>query len=145
MEQERHIAQAELRLAAVGRGSCVLSDGSDPDWAFRTEQSLAVDLARVRGELAAAREEADLTTRAELDLFAELSDGAVHAPPDSLIRSMIVGAGATVDAGAAAARGWIAASCWSMCRCRTSRSLYCTTLRKPTSFSRASLGLGGAR
>ena len=102
VQQEKHIALAELRLAAAAQGSFLLPDGADPDWAFRTTEELKLESARLGGELAEARArlaEAHITARAEADLFQAANTGVVSAPPGSMIYSMIVGAGAAVDVG----------------------------------------------
>ena len=109
VQQEKLITLAELRLAAAMQGSFLLDDGADPDWAYRTNQDLDLELVRVTGELAKARAElaeARIVAEAEAELFEILNEGKVAAPPGSVIWSMIVGAGAAVDVGSPVAQ-WL--------------------------------------
>ena len=109
VQQEKLIALAELRLAAAERGSYVLADGADPDWAYRTAEALEVELVKTKGDLAAAEAElaeARVVAEAENELFEILNEGKVAAPPGSVIWSMIVGAGAAVDIGSPVAQ-WL--------------------------------------
>ena len=86
-----------------------MPDGADPDWAFRSRDVLQLELARITGALIEA--EASLT-KAQVDVKAAqdqldlASRGDVTAPPGSMIRSMIVGAGAAVDVGTPVAQ-WV--------------------------------------
>lgn len=109
VEQENRIAQARLRYEEIEQGRYLLADGSDPDWADRGMDAVRLELGRAEAEVRAA--EAALG-KARADVVAERarvqrdSAAAVQAPPGSVIWSMIVGAGATVDIGSPVAQ-WI--------------------------------------
>ena len=102
VERERSIAELEVRRAAAGKGVYITSDGIDPDWNDRSRDQLRRDLAQVVADLAEA--EATLASAravASIDAAAleRTSVGAATAPPRSLIWSVIVGAGASVNVG----------------------------------------------
>ena len=109
VERERNIAELEVRRAAAGKGVFITADGTDPDWNDRSRDAQRRDLARGVAELAEAEATLANARRVAATDAAALertSAGAVTAPPGSLIWSVVVGAGAAVNAGSPVA-GWL--------------------------------------
>jgi multidrug resistance efflux pump len=86
-----------------------MHDGSSPGWAYEQRQDAKTEVKRAQLALEEARlaeQEAERTLAAVRANFALQSKAAVKAPPGATIRSMVVGAGATVVAGEVVAK-WI--------------------------------------
>jgi biotin carboxyl carrier protein len=94
--------QAKLRRAAIDEGVFYSSDGSGPNWAYEQQQQAKTEIKRAQNLLQAAQlaeQEAERLLDATKETFRLQSRAAVTAPGGATIQSIIVGAGATVQAG----------------------------------------------
>ena len=108
-ERERMIALAEERRQAADRGVFLVADGRNPEWAFQSEDRVLLELAQATRALAdaqAALAEARAAAAAARQAFALISASPIVAPPDSLVWSVLAGAGAAVEVGTPVAE-WI--------------------------------------
>ena len=108
-ERERMIAHAEERLQAADRDVFLASDGRNPEWAFQSEDLVSLELAQATRALADAQAvlaEARASAAATRQAFELISASPIVAPPGSLVRSVLAGAGAAVDVGTPVAE-WI--------------------------------------
>jgi multidrug resistance efflux pump len=102
VEQEKAIAHARHRQAQAAQGVYLADDGSDPDWAFRSQDAVQLELARTRAMLADAEAvlgKARADAAAALEQFELTRDGVVEVPAGSVVWSLVVGAGASVEVG----------------------------------------------
>jgi multidrug resistance efflux pump len=94
--------QAKLRRAAIDEGVFYSGDGSGPNWAYEQQQQAKTEIKRAQNLLQAAQlaeQEAERLLDATKETFRLQSRAAVTAPGGATIQSIIVGAGATVQAG----------------------------------------------
>jgi CRP-like cAMP-binding protein/multidrug resistance efflux pump len=102
VEEERTIAELEVRRAAAEKGVFMTANGTDLGWDDRSRDELRRDIARGVAELAEA--EATLANArhvaaTDASALERTSVGAVIAPAGSLIWSTTVGAGTAVNIG----------------------------------------------
>ena len=103
------LEQIRRRRAAADNGVFMLSDGSGPNWAYEDRQEAKIEVKRARlaaAEAASAENEAEQTLAAVRANVALQGRAVVKAPPGATIRSLTVGAGASVVPGEAVAK-WI--------------------------------------
>ena len=103
------LEQIRRRRAAADNGVFMLSDGSGPNWAYEERQDAKIEIKRARlaaAEAASAENEAEQTLAAVRANVALQGRAVVKAPPGATIRSLTVGAGASVTPGEAVAK-WI--------------------------------------
>jgi multidrug resistance efflux pump len=115
-EAQQRLAEAELALAAermalerarryraaADRDIFLAPDGSSMNWAFDDRQEARIEVKRAHLELEraeAAEQAAEHAADAARGAFKLQSQAPVRAPPGSTLRSLIVGAGATVEPG----------------------------------------------
>lgn len=102
VEIETELVHSRLRHRAAQAGTFLLEDGSEPLWSARDFEAAARDLLKAEAELAAYEaqlERAWAAVDAADAAYRRRREGAVDAPAGSLVWSMRVGAGATVDIG----------------------------------------------
>jgi len=103
------LERAQRRRAAADKGVYVAPDGTSPNWAYGDRQDAKIEIKRARLQVEQAQSD-ERRARQALDAARESfrlhSRAPVLAPPDSTIRSVIVGAGATVAVGEPVAK-WI--------------------------------------
>ena len=103
------IDQAKGRRAAADSGVFIMQDGSSPNWAYEQRQDAKTEVKRARltlEEAQSAEQEAERALAAVRANYLLQSKAVVKAPAGATIRSLIIGAGATVVPGHAVAR-WI--------------------------------------
>lgn len=96
------LAQARLFRQAADEGVYMVPGGGDPTWAVTERTQTRRAIAEVRQKLTAARAElarSELLLKGEDSKFKRQSEAWVRIPRGATVRSMIVGAGATVDVG----------------------------------------------
>src|SRR5260370_36291570 len=101
------IDQVRRRRAAADGGIFIMQDGSSPNWAYEQRQDAKTEIKRARlalEEAQSAEQEAERTLAAVRANVLLQSKAAVKAPAGATIRSLIIGAGATVVPGDAVAR-----------------------------------------
>jgi multidrug resistance efflux pump len=108
-DQELEIAklQADLdnalvRRQAADRSVFITVTGQDPDWVRGERLEVKLEKKQARLELSQAQADLKLATttlKAATQDFQRLSEGAVRAPPGSVVWRVYVGSGATVRAG----------------------------------------------
>lgn len=93
---------ARVRRQAADRSVFITAAGEDPEWVRGSRMELKLEKQQTRLELRQAQAELELATAALKETAAEfqrLSEGAVSAPPGSVVWSERVAPGATVRAG----------------------------------------------
>jgi multidrug resistance efflux pump len=103
------LEQAKRRRAAADNGVFMMPDGASPNWAYDERQEAKTEIKRARlavEDAVSAGREAERTLAAVSANFRLQSKAAVSAPPGATIRSLAIGAGATVVAGETVAK-WI--------------------------------------
>ena len=113
---ERNLAEelallryAKVRRLAADSGVFITAAGEDPEWARGWRLELKLEKKRARLELEKSRAElkqALAAKEAASQDFRRLTEGAVMAPPGTVIWSALLAPGATVHAGAAVAE-WV--------------------------------------
>jgi len=102
VELETELAHAYLLQEAAQSGVFMMADGSEPIWSAADFEASAREVFHARAFLAEAEarlERAWAATDAADAAYRRRREGQVVAPPGSLVWSMRVGAGATVDIG----------------------------------------------
>ena len=103
------LERAKRYRAAADRDIYLAPDGASLNWAYDDRDEAKTEIKRARLELdraEAAEQEAERAFEAAREAYKLLNRAPVKAPPGSTIRSLIIGAGATVEAGNAVAT-WI--------------------------------------
>jgi multidrug resistance efflux pump len=101
-EFQAKLDYARVRRAAADHSVFITTDGEDPEWVRDERLELKIEKQKTRLELRQAQAELALATAALATTaqdFHQLSEGAVRAPPGSVIWSERVAPGATVRAG----------------------------------------------
>jgi multidrug resistance efflux pump len=108
-ELQASLDYARVRGEAAGSGVFITASGEDPEWVRGWRLELKLEKKQARVELRQAQAEMRLAAAAleaaEQD-FRRLSEGAVTAPPGSVVWSELVAPGATVPAGSPVAE-WL--------------------------------------
>jgi multidrug resistance efflux pump len=101
-ELQATLNYAEVRRRAADHSVFITAAGLDPEWVSASRLELKMEKNRARLELQQAETELELATaalKAATADFQRLNEGAVRAPPGSIIWSVYVGSGAAVRAG----------------------------------------------
>jgi len=110
LEEERHaLVRLKRRRAAADEGLFLTADGASLDWAYSDRRDAKTEVKRARQQLEEATAEAALAQQALVaarDLFSLQRKAPVLAPPGAIVRSILVGGGATVGVGDPVAK-WI--------------------------------------
>jgi multidrug resistance efflux pump len=109
VEYQARLAYARVRREAADASVFITLEGDDPDWVRGERMDLKLEKKQARLELRQAQAELALATAALTVAaadFERLSEGAVRAPPGSIVWSERVAPGATVRAGAPVAE-WL--------------------------------------
>jgi multidrug resistance efflux pump len=110
LEAERHaVERLKRRRIAADQGLFLTADGASLDWAYADRRDAKTEVKRARLQLEAAQAElevADKALAAAREAWRLQHQAPVVAPPGSILRSIIVGSGATVGVGDPVAK-WI--------------------------------------
>jgi multidrug resistance efflux pump len=101
-ELQAKLDYGRVRRAAADRSVFITTEGEDPEWVRDERLELKIEKHKTRVELRQAEAELALARAARtatVQDFRQLSQGAVSAPPGSVIWSERVAPGATVRAG----------------------------------------------
>jgi len=101
-ELQASLDYARVRRQAADSSVFITGAGEDPEWARGSRMELKLEKQQARLELRQAQAELELATAALKEAAAEfrrLREGAVSAPPGSVVWSQRVAPGATVRAG----------------------------------------------
>jgi HlyD family secretion protein len=110
LEAERHaLERLKRRRTAADDGLFLSADGASLDWAYADRRDAKTEVKRARLQLEQVQAEvkaADHALEAARDTYRLQHQAPVVAPPGSILRSVIVGNGATVGVGDPVAK-WI--------------------------------------
>lgn len=110
LEEERHaLERLKRRRAAADEGLFLTDDGASLDWAYSDRRDAKTEIKRARQQFEQAQAEAELARHALVaarNVFDLQRRAPVTAPPGAIVRSMLVGGGATVGVGDPVAK-WI--------------------------------------
>jgi multidrug resistance efflux pump len=101
-ERLRDIALSQQRLDAAKGSVFLTGDGRVPEWAYRSQDTLRLEIARTTMALADAksdRAKARITADAARELFQTTSESSINAPAGSLVWSVFANNGQAVEIG----------------------------------------------